>query len=193
MKISKIAKLCKETKEICTKGIEGGVWIGNGKCAYLLPEFAYLEQSGIALAFGIAEKDRDKYIFFEMKLDSFNIRDIDEAETLCDKLDFIFSTASGTVQAYRTQEGVKFLNANMLAPLKDEIENVEIYLRHTTNGRAYFVAKVGMEIYAFFQPEEIINQSFIERLEEFNILCRMSFQNDCAEQKQEYEQTTLEG
>lgn len=193
MKISKIAKLCKEEKRICTTDTEVGVWIGNGYCVYLLPEFKYLEQDGIALAFGISAKDKSKIFFHKVPLTTLCLEDFDETETICEPMDFGFNTANGTVQAYKTQEGVLFLRTDRLAPLRDEIENVEIYMRHTVGGSAYFAAKVGMELYAIFSPEEIINQNFIERLEEFNALCRMKFQNNCAEQKQDYEQAQLEG
>lgn len=193
MKISKIAKLCKDSKRVTMTQTEGGLWIGNGYAVYLLPEFAYLDQNGIALAFGIAEKDKGKIRFTSIKLDAFNIEDIDITETPCESLSFLFSTENGTVRPYKTQEGVLFLYTDYIAPLRDEIQNLEIYLRHTTDGAPYFVAKIGMELYAMFEPAEIINQGYIERLEEFNTLCRMRFQNDCAEQKQEYEQTTLEG
>lgn len=193
MKISKIAKLCKETKTVFTKKTDGGLWVGNSYSMYLLPEFTYLEQEGVALALGIAGKDKDKYIFQQITLENFCTEDFDETETVCEPMNFGFNTANGTVQAYKTQEGVLFLRTDRLAPLRDEIENVEIYMRHTVGGRAYFVAKVGMELYAIFSPEEIINQDFIERLEEFNALCRMKFQNNCAEKKQDYEQAQLEG
>lgn len=193
MRISKIAKLCKEEKRICTTDTEVGVWIGNGYCVYLLPEFKYLEQDGIALAFGISAKDKSKIFFHKVPLTTLCLEDFDESETICEQMDFSFSKNKGTVQAYKTQEGVLFLRTDMLAPLRDEIENVEIYLRHTTENKPYFAAKIGMQIYAIFLPAEIINQNFIEHLEEFNALCRMKFQNDCAEQKQDYEQARLEG
>ncbi len=193
MKISKIAKLCKDSKLVTMTQTEGGLWIGNGHAVYLLPEFTYLDQNGIALAFGLAEKDKGKIRFTDIKLDAFNLEDIDKTETPCEMLSFLFSTEKGTVRPYKTQEGVLFLYTDYLAPLRDEIQNLEIYLRHMTDGKPYFVAKIGMELYAMVIPAAIINQRYIERLEEFNMLCRMRFQNDCAEQKQEYEQTDLEG
>lgn len=193
MRVQKIAKLCKETKTVFTKKTDIGLWVGNTYCMYLLPEFTYLEQDGVALALGIAGKDKGKYIFQQIPLEVFCTEDFDDTETVCEPMDFGFTTANGAVQAYKTQEGVLFLRTDRLAPLRDEIENVEIYLRRTVNGDAYFAAKVGMELYAIFSPEEIINQSFIERLDEFHALCRMKFQNDCAEQKQDYEQARLEG
>ncbi len=193
MRVQKIAKLCKEEKGIYTTDTEAGIWIGNGYCAYLLPEFKYLGQDGIALAFGIAEKDKSKILFHKAMLSDLCLEDFDEEETICEQMDFSFNTNKGAVQAYKTQEGVLFLRADMLAPLRDEIENVEIYLRHSAKNNPYFAAKIGMQIYAIFLPAKIINQNFIESLEEFNALCRMKFQNDCAEQKQDYEQARLEG
>ena len=109
MKVSKIGSLCKSKKAIATMSDPNGMWIGNGDCIYLLPEFATLEQSGIALALGISEKERDKIRFFQMDQATFNTRDLDEAETPCLPIDFLFNVGTDTVRPYQTQEGVLFL------------------------------------------------------------------------------------
>lgn len=175
MKISKIAKLCKDTKCVQYAVEEKGTWLGNGDCAYLIPGFAYLSQEGIALALGIGEKDKSKYRFQHMDLRTFNLEDFDEAETPCDQIEFIMRSKE---IPYRTEEGVRFLDLNMLDVLKDEIENLEIYMRRTTDGRAYFAAKIGMYICAFFEPQRIISADFIDKLNAFNNLCRVTYQND---------------
>ncbi len=104
MKISKIAKLCKDSKLVTMTQTGNGLWVGNGYAVYLLPEFTYLDQNGIALAFGLAEKDKGKIRFTEIKPDVFNLEDIDETETPCEMLSFLFSTEKGTVRPYKTQE-----------------------------------------------------------------------------------------
>lgn len=195
MKISKIAKLCKDTKCVQYAVEEKGMWLGNGDCAYLIPEFAYLSQEGIALALGIGEKDKSKYRFQHMDLRTFNLEDFDEAETPCDQIEFIMRSKE---IPYRTEEGVRFLDLNMLDVLKDEIESLKIYMRRTKDGRAYFVGKIGMYIFAFFAPQRIINADFINKLNEFNNLCRVTYQNDeanaqaCAPREDET-QMQLEG
>ena len=51
-------------------------------------------------------------------------------------------------------------------------------MRRKNNGEAYFAAKIGMELYAILKPRRIINSDFIEKLTEFDDLCRTTFQND---------------
>ena len=65
MKISKIAKLCKDTKLVCMTSTEAGLWIGNGSAVYFVPEFTNMDCDGIALAFGIDEKKKEKNHFYQ--------------------------------------------------------------------------------------------------------------------------------
>lgn len=181
MKISKIAKLCKETKIIEYAVTPAGMWLGNGDCAYCIPEFATLEQDGIELALGIAEKDKGKYCFMQMDLSGFDLQGISEAETPCDQIDFLVFRSRGI--PFRTEEGVRFIDINMIEVLKEELQNLQVYMRRQKNGVAYFAAKVGMELYAIFKPYQIINADFIEKLTDFENLCRVTFQNDTANAK----------
>ena len=68
MKISKIAKLCKDAKLVCTTSTEAGLWIGNGNAVYFVPEFTNMDCDGIALAFGIDEKKKEKIIFTNLDM-----------------------------------------------------------------------------------------------------------------------------
>lgn len=176
MKISKIAKLCKDTKYVGYAVDGRGLWLGNGCCAFLIPEFSELSQEGIALALGIAEKEKSKYKFMIMDLSDFNIEDIDEKETQCLQMDFI--AFRGSSVPFKTEDGIRFLQVDMVNVLKDELENIEIYMRRAKDGRACFVAKVGMYIKGLFMPERVINADFINKLNEFNNLCRITYQND---------------
>lgn len=178
MKISKIAKLCKDTKCVQYAVEEKGMWLGNGDCAYLIPEFTYLDRDGIALALGISEKDKGKFLFINTttQLKELNLADCDETETVCEKIDFIVFRSKSI--PFKTEVGIRFLSVGMLDVLKDEIENLEIYMRRDKTGKEYFVAKVGMYIYAVFTPERIINADFINKLNEFNNICRATYQND---------------
>lgn len=176
MKIQKITKLCKQTKIVAYATTDAGLWLGNGDCAYLISAFENLDTDGIALALGIGEKDKGKFLFAQMQLETFNLADIDKAETPCEQIDFTISHKNAL--PYKTEEGVRFIAADMLEVLKDEIENLEIYMRRTTDGRAYFAAKIGMYICAFFEPQRIISADFIDKLNAFNNLCRVTYQND---------------
>ncbi len=176
MKISKIAKLCKETKIIEYAVTEAGMWLGNGEYAYCIPEFSALEQDGLYLALGISEKDKEKYRIVQADLSGFDLRDISKAESLCEQIDFIIFRDKA--RPFITEEGIRFIDVGMLDVLREEIENLQIYLRRKNNGEAYFAAKIGMELYAILKPRRIINSDFIEKLTEFDDLCRTTFQND---------------
>lgn len=85
MKISKIAKLCKDAKLVCTASTEAGLWIGNGNAVYFVPEFTNMDCDGIALAFGIDEKKKEKIIFTNLDMSGFNMQDIDQAKAFASR------------------------------------------------------------------------------------------------------------
>lgn len=193
MKISKIAKLCKETKTVITHQTPDGLWLGNGRAVYLLPAFVYLENDGIALAFGISEEKRKKYLFITAQMEAFNLQDIDEAETLCERMNFLFHDREKVIQPWQTEKGILFMDSSLLEPLKNKSEMLRIYLRRTEKGEPYFAAKIGMELYGIIMPYEMVSKQFLEKVELFSALCKVNYENACAEKSEaETEQLKLE-
>lgn len=111
MKFSKIAKLCKDAKLVCTTSTEAGLWIGNGNAAYFVPDFEGLGYEGIALALGIDEKKKEKIRFANMVMDSFNLQDIDQAESLCEPMGINFWQEGDILRPYKTEAGILLLVA----------------------------------------------------------------------------------
>lgn len=176
MKISKIAKLCKDAKLVCTTSTEAGLWIGNGNAAYFVPDFEGLGYEGIALALGIDEKKKEKIRFANMVMDSFNLQDIDPAESLCEPIGFDFWKEGDVLRPYKTEAGVICLVGSYLEPLRDEIEAREVYLRYTKDGKPYFAVKVGMLLYAIVMPAKGISFEFVEKLGEMYEMCKTAME-----------------
>lgn len=196
MKISKIAKLCKDAKLVCMTSTEAGLWIGNGNAVYFVPEFTNMDCDGIALAFGIDEKKREKIRFANMVMDFFNLQDIDPAESLCEPMGFDFWQEGDILRPYKTEAGVLCLVGGYLEPLRDEIEAREVYLRYTKDGAPYFAVKVGMLLYAIVMPAKGISFEFVKKLGEMYEMCKTAMELEEkrleAEKAKEAEQIIME-
>lgn len=175
MKISKIAKLCKDTKLVCMASTEAGLWIGNGNAAYFVPEFMN-NYDGIALAFGIDEKKKEKIIFTNLDMSGFNMQDIEPSESLCEPMGINFWQEGDILRPYKTEAGVLCLVGSYLEPLRDEMEAREVYLRYTKDGKPYFAVKVGMLLYAIVMPAKGISFEFVDKLGEMYEMCKTAME-----------------
>ena len=176
MKISKIAKLCKDTKLVCMTSTEAGLWIGNGNAVYFVPEFTNMDCDGIALAFGIDEKKKEKISFTNLDMSRFNMQDIDPSESLCEPLGINFWQEGDILRPYKTEAGVLCLVGSYLEPLRDEMEAREVYLRYTKDGKPYFAVKVGLMLYAIVMPAKGISFEFVEKLGEMYEMCKTAME-----------------
>lgn len=176
MKISKIAKLCKDTKLVCMTSTEAGLWIGNGNAVYFVPEFTNMDCDGIALAFGIDEKKKEKIIFTYLDMSGFNMQDIEPSESLCEPMGINFWQEGDILRPYKTEAGVLCLVGSYLEPLRDEMEAREVYLRYAKDGKPYFAVKVGLMLYAIVMPAKGISFEFVEKLGEMYEMCKTAME-----------------
>lgn len=176
MKISKIAKLCKDAKLVCTTSTEAGLWIGNGSAVYFVPDFEGLGYEGIALALGIDKKKKEKIIFTNIDMNEFNLEDIDPSESLCTPMGIEFRQGGDNLRPYRTEAGVLCFVSSYLEPFRDESEVPEIYLRYTKDERPYFAVKVGMLLHGIVIPAKEINFEFMKKLGEMYEMCKSAME-----------------
>ena len=158
MKLSKIQKLCKETKHIDLydpglklAGITGGQWVGNGKAAYPIDALPKLDENSVYLIFGGDPDDKEKYIvktidqsplarILEVPLDALEDMSIVQATVNVGGVEL-----SGLTSA---DDAVLF-DRRLLAPLVGEEYTLHI---HRTENHTYIIAKAGMFIRAIFAP-----------------------------------------
>lgn len=184
MKISKIAQLCKKRQTVAMFATEAGLWVGDGSSMYLLPEFCDISADGLALAFGIsAQNEKIRFYRLEDMEKSYDLHDLTErGESICEQIDLVLWIGEDKIRPYKTEAGILFLKASRLAPLKEELENGEVYLRYETNGQPYFAVKCGMILCAIITPMQMLSEGFMERLEDLRDLCRVQYQNEKAKQ-----------
>ena len=74
----------------------------------------------------------------------------------------------------RTTRGLVFIESRYLAPVADVLDVLELYERRTTDGAPYIVAKAGFLLQAVIMPYDVINQQFVESLQDLTRECEFS-------------------
>lgn len=68
--------------------------------------------------------------------------------------------------AIRTTRGLVFIESRYLSPVADVLDVLELYERRTAEGTPYIVAKAGFLLQAVIMPYDVINQQFVESLQD---------------------------
>lgn len=180
MKIKAIAKICEKTKIItiyeqkASHGDDPIQWIGNSGGVYPVYGLPYMGKEEFLTVLDISEKDKKKYSFTRDPMPpELNFMDSDPSENAIDQslYDFNISARGGEFQPLQTQQGITFINTVYLTPLKDVLDEVELYERISADGKIYIAAKVGMLIKAVIMPYMIANEEFIKKINRFAMQC----------------------
>lgn len=180
MKIKAIARICAKSKYIQIReqkpshGEDPIQWIGDTGALYPIFDLPYMGKEEFCTILDIQEKDREKYAFFHEPVPpEINFADTDPAENVIDTKEFDFNIGmrGGEFLPLQTQQGITFINTAYLAPLKDVLDEVELYERISQDGQIYIAAKVGMLIKAIIMPYKVINEEFTRKIQKFAFQC----------------------
>ena len=178
MKLKKVAALCCQTGIIRLFDQVDGTgevvcqWLGDGFAAYPMAGLPYMETENICAMFDISEKKREKMLFRHAKApESINWDDADKSERQLDDPKLCVRHECREMLPLRTSDGIIFIQEKYLAPL-DNLDYMRLYERRSESGGVYIVAKVGMMIQAVIMPMDVVNENFVEKLEELTAMCR---------------------
>lgn len=184
MIMKKAAALCRARKYACimsSRGENGELlnqYMGDGSAFYELPEALTLTIGSLAAILDISEEERKKW----------NLTDIPVPEGL----DFGWITAKDVrIMPYPlhllngsyelipliTTDGICFIDAGYLAPLKDARE-LEFYERRKPDGDLYIVAASGMIFCAAIMPVIDDGDYIKQKVYELGTACRKSIKGD---------------
>lgn len=79
-----------------------------------------------------------------------------------------------TLKPIRTTRGLVFIESRYLSPVADVLDVLELYERRTAEGTPYIVAKAGFLLQAVIMPYDVINQQFVESLQDLTRECEFS-------------------
>lgn len=184
MKIKKIVDICRhEGVARISKGSNGTQWLSCGYACYPLYEIPELSEEEFFTIFDFSPKQREDTLFERTEFPMYlSTRDFYEDEELCERLSPNIPFGSKLLIPFSTLSGIKFLDSEYLAPLADEIKNIEVYERTPKNGEPYFAVKVGMSLRALIMPFNAVNKPFVDNIEKIYFLCQRALSKKDADE-----------
>ena len=172
MKLKKVISLCNQQKtfRLFDKISECGEivqWLGDGFAAYPLNGLPILDEETLCAVFDISEKQLKNTSVRRLTMpEPLNVDDTDPAERVVNDDDFSIIYAGTELKPLKTRNGIIFIQQKYLAPLDDVLDVVHLYERATPDGQTYIAAKAGLLIAAVIFPYSVVNEKFVNRLEE---------------------------
>ena len=158
MKIKNIAAICKKNKSVVLferRNDEGDVtlqYIGDGGAVYPAIGLPMLDEESVLAIFD----------------------DIDGTEKPVEREAISIVYSGRTLKPLRTRRGLVFIESRYLSPVSDVMDVLELYERITPSGTPYIVAKAGFLLQAVIMPYDVINQQFVDKLQELTRECVIS-------------------
>ena len=181
MKIKSIAAICKKNKNIAIferYSDDGDIltqYIGDGSAVYPVIGLPPLDAESLLTIFDVPEKDRDNYFVKTLGVPAgISFEDTDETERHVEREGISIIYSGRTLKPIRTTCGLVFIESRYLSPVADVLDVLELYERRTAEGTPYIVAKAGFLLQAVIMPYDVINQQFVESLQDLTRECEFS-------------------
>lgn len=172
MKLKKVASLCTGAKvfRLYDRTDADGVveqWLGDASAAYPMRGLPYLDQGNLYRVFDVPEKTQDKCFFNHGPLqEGINVDDFAAGERLAEDTGMTISYGGTVLLPLRYDGGILYIQTKYLAPLDDQLNYLQLYVRRTESGVRYIAAKVGMLLVAVIFPYDAIREGFVNKLDE---------------------------
>lgn len=178
MKLKQIEAILKAEKTIIVSETYACQWLGNGEAFYPVYNLPKLTKDNIFTMFDITEEKRDKFYFEERPFPSFiNFKDFDNNEQLLERGTIAFCAHGRTLEPLKTSQGIAFINSRYLKPFSDIDAGFELYERITPKGTPYIAIKSGFMLLGIISLYDIVDEIFINTLNEILELSRITFLN----------------
>lgn len=181
MKIKNIAAICKKNKSVVLferRNDEGDVtlqYIGDGGAVYPAIGLPMLDEESVLAIFDVPEKQREDWYVRSTGIPEWiNLDDIDGTEKPVEREAISIVYSGKTLKPLRTRRGLVFIESRYLSPVSDVMDVLELYERITPSGTPYIVAKAGFLLQAVIMPYDVINQQFVDKLQELTRECVIS-------------------
>ena len=182
MKIKSIAAICKKNKNIAIferYSDDGDIltqYIGDGSAVYPVVGLPQLDKESLLTIFDVPEKDRDNYFVKTLGVPAgISFEDTDETERHVEREGISIIYSGRTLKPIRTTRGLVFIESRYLSPVADVLDVLELYERRTAEGTPYIVAKAGFLLQEVIMPYDVINQQFVESLQDLTRECSLYY------------------
>lgn len=178
MKLKQIEAILKAEKTIIVSETSACQWLGNGSAFYPVYNLPKLTKDNIFTMFDITEEKRDKFYFEERPLPPhINFEDGDDSEQLLERGAIAFYAQGRTLEPLKTSQGIAFINTRYLKPFSDIDAGYELYERTTAQEKPYIAVKSGFMLLGIISPYDLVNETFINNLDEILKLSRIALFN----------------
>lgn len=175
MKINKLIAICKKSKRINLCDGMNHQWCGDGACLYQLVNMPELDKESIYTIFDISVEQQKSISYNRSELPIKKLfEDTYEGEQVLDRESISINMRKDNYIPLITSRGVIFINGIYLTPITDN-DYIELYERVLPNGRVYIAAKQGLLLIGIISPCNLIDETFLENMEELTEQCRYSF------------------
>lgn len=161
MKLKKVAALCASAKAFHlydqpqTDGLTRQ-WLGDGACMYPLDGMPYLQEQELYRVFDVAEKTQVKLFYDHRDIPAaFCVSDWVDGEKHAENLGITIFDGGKTLVPLRYFGEVVFIQRQYVAPLEDQMDFLEFYIREMKNGERYVAAKTGMLLAGIILPVKV--------------------------------------
>lgn len=130
-------------------------WVGDGGAIYPLHGMPGMIEDDLPAVFDVPEKDEGKYLIdHHLTLPAtLSYEDTDpRGETQLRPEPWVLKRYDTLYVPVQTSKGLRFYNPDYLKPLKDMQGTLEVYERHTEDGKLYFALKSGFLLQAIVLP-----------------------------------------
>jgi len=151
MKLSKVAKLCKDRMSIMIVDKGGDEeeltqWIGTPEAMYPLYNLPEIDEKTIFVIFDVDDKKKTDYSVHRIGADEcpLCLEETDATERPIEPSHYQIVAESHAYLIFDTSKGIRFVNRAYLAPMMSKLDQLMFFERRTKSGQIYIVAKLGM-------------------------------------------------
>lgn len=192
MKISKFTRLVKQTGYCFVADVQGsGMWLGNGHALFRAANLPLMEgREQVRTVLDIPEKAWEKIVLEEesylgtTNVKGFDLSDCAQDEKQTKKVRVSASLDGKWTSCRRCDDGeLVFYRDGLLAPIMDDIEDsdyITYTIRRTGSGQSYLAIHDGMNLLAVIMPMEVLSDTYLAELAEFQALCTEQLWRDKA-------------
>lgn len=159
MKNSKVAQLCKASRDIVLVNMdEGGrrpvQWVGTAQALYPLHGMPTMNKAQIYALFDVTEKQEGKIRFTEKTADKigFSIGDFDGTERMIEPRGIGIVYGGCVYVPFDTSKGIRLIDRAYIMAMVKDIDILSFYERQTSGGTIYIVARMGLLLAGVLMP-----------------------------------------
>ena len=196
MKTSKVAQLCKASRDIVLVNMDDGgrrpdQWVGTAQTLYPLSGMPTMNKAQIYALLDVTEKQEGKIRYTEKSADKigFNVREFDDTEEAIEPRGINIVYGGSVLVPFDTSKGIRLVDRAFITAMAKDIDMLMFYERQTAGGTIYIVARKGLLLEGVIMPRydaggDIHLAAFAQRFAE-----RMQVARDIAEAQRTEEDT----